>query len=75
LPSATSSCPVSRLSPSTSPLDQLRLLIGNVTNRQTIEQLPRIVRDYNLEEAYRAIVDRAEEAPLIPRIVCSDALL
>jgi hypothetical protein len=56
-------------------LDQLRLLIGNVTNRQTIEQLPRIVRDYNLEEAYRAIVDRAEEAPLIPRIVCSDALL
>ncbi|NIN64772.1 MAG: hypothetical protein GTO63_08735 [Anaerolineae bacterium] len=93
-------------------LDQLRLLIGNVTNRQTIEQLAegtqapriradtaesiqttvelmdqtddaqalvtqllRIVRDYNLEEAHRAIEDRAEEAPLIPRIVCSEALL
>ncbi len=93
-------------------LDQLRLLIGNVTNRQTIEQLAegtqapriradtaesiqttvelmdqtddaqalvtqllRIVRDYNLEEAHRAMEDRAEEAPLIPRIVCSEALL
>jgi hypothetical protein len=47
-------------------LDQLRLLIG---------KLLRIVRDYNLEEAHRAIEDRAEEAPLIPRIVCSEALL
>lgn len=27
------------------------------------------------EEAHRAIEDRAEEAPLIPRIVCSEALL
>jgi hypothetical protein len=47
-------------------LNQLRLLIG---------KLLRIVRDYNLEEAHRAIEDRAEEAPLIPRIVCSEALL
>jgi hypothetical protein len=47
-------------------LDQLRLFIG---------KLLRIVRDYNLEEAHRAIEDRAEEAPLIPRIVCSEALL
>ena len=111
-------------------LDQLRLLIGDVTNRQTIEQpaegyhhlattqravrrermtgaqapriraetaasiqtslelmdqtddaqalvtqLLRIVRDHNLGEAHRAIEDRAEDAPLIPRIVCSEALL
>jgi hypothetical protein len=40
-----------------------------------IAQLPCIVRDYSLEEAHRAIEDRAEEAPLIPRIICSEALL
>jgi hypothetical protein len=40
-----------------------------------VEQLLRIVHDYNLEEAYRAASDRAEEAILIPRIVCSEVLL
>jgi len=41
------------------------------------------VRDYSLEEAHHAIpsaslrtsADRAEEAPLIPRIICSEVLL
>ena len=37
--------------------------------------LLRSVRDDNLEEAHRAIEDRAVEAPLIPRLVCSEALL
>lgn len=40
-----------------------------------VAQLLRIVRDYNLEEAHRALADQATEAPLIPRIVCSEALL
>jgi hypothetical protein len=40
-----------------------------------IDQLLRIVRDYNLEEAHRALADQADEAPLIPRIVCSEALI
>jgi hypothetical protein len=48
---------------------------GHVTGQALVAQLLRIGRDYNLEEAHCAIVDRAEEAPLIPRIVCSEALL
>ena len=48
---------------------------GHVTGQALVAQLLRIVRDYNLEEAHRAMEDRAEEAPLIPRIVCSEALL
>jgi hypothetical protein len=48
---------------------------SKITGQALIEQLLRIVRDYNLEEAHRAIADRAEEAPLIPRIICSEALL
>lgn len=48
---------------------------SSITGQALIAQLLRIVRDYNLEEAHRAIEDRAEEAPLIPRIVCSEALL
>ena len=40
-----------------------------------VVQLLRLVRDYDLEEAYRVASDRAEEAVLIPRIVCSEALL
>jgi hypothetical protein len=48
---------------------------SKIAGQALIEQLLRIVRDYNLEEAHRAIADRAEEAPLIPRIICSEALL
>jgi len=48
---------------------------SRITGLALIEQLLRIVRDYNLEEAHRVIADRAEEAPLIPRIVCSETLL
>jgi hypothetical protein len=48
---------------------------GHITGQALVAQLLRIVRDYNLEEAHRAIEDRAEEAPFIPRIVCSEALL
>ena len=48
---------------------------SNIIGQALVAQLLRIVRDYNLEEAHRAIEDRAEEAPLIPRIVCSEALL
>ncbi|TEU15784.1 MAG: helicase [Anaerolineales bacterium] len=48
---------------------------GHVVGQALVAQLLHIVRDYNLEEAYRVIEDRAEEAPLIPRIVCSEALL
>ncbi|MGA9351814.1 MAG: helicase-related protein [Anaerolineae bacterium] len=48
---------------------------SKITGRALIEQLLRVVRDYNLEEAHHAIADRAEEAPLIPRIICSEALL
>ena len=48
---------------------------SRITGLALIEQLLRIVRDYNLEEAHHIIADRAEEAPLIPRIVCSEALL
>jgi len=48
---------------------------SRIIGQALIEQLLRIVRDYNLEEAHRAIEDRAEEAPLIPRIICSEALL
>ncbi|MCK4472841.1 MAG: hypothetical protein KAW49_13755 [Anaerolineae bacterium] len=40
-----------------------------------VVQLLRFVRDYDLEEACRVASDRAEEAVLIPRIVCSEALL
>ena len=48
---------------------------SKITGQALVGQLLRIVRDYNLEEAHRAIADRAEEAPLIPRIICSEALL
>ena len=48
---------------------------SKITGQALVAQLLRIVRDYNLEEAHRAIADRAEEAVLIPRIVCSEALL
>jgi len=48
---------------------------SQITGQALIEQLLRIVRDYNLEETHRTVVDRAEEAPLIPRIICSEALL
>ena len=48
---------------------------GRITGQALVAQLLRIVRDYNLEEAHRAIADRTDEAPLIPRIVCSEALL
>jgi len=48
---------------------------SRVTGQALIEQLLRIVRDYNLEDAYRTLSDRDEETVLIPRIVCSEALL
>ncbi len=48
---------------------------GKVTDQALVEQLLRIVRDYNLEEAHRAASDRDDKAVLIPRIVCSEALL
>jgi len=51
---------------------------SKITGQALVGQLLRIVRDYNLEEAHRAIADAAsltEEAPLIPRIICSEALL
>ena len=47
---------------------------GKVTGLALVAQLLRVVRDYNLEEAHRAIADRDEETVLIPRIVCSEAL-
>jgi len=46
---------------------------SKITGQALVAQLLRIVRDYNLEEAHRAIADRAEEVVLIPRIVCSEA--
>ena len=48
---------------------------SNITGQALVVQLLRFVRDYDLEETHRAISDRAEEAVLIPRIVCSEALL
>jgi len=48
---------------------------GHITGPAQVAQLLRIVRDYNLEEAYRALADQAADAPLIPRIVCSEALV
>jgi hypothetical protein len=48
---------------------------SKIAGQALIEQLLRLVRDYNLEEAHRAIADQAEEAPLIPRIICSEALM
>ncbi|NIN64753.1 MAG: hypothetical protein GTO63_08640 [Anaerolineae bacterium] len=48
---------------------------SNITGQAPVAQLLRIVHDYNPEEVHRAIADRAEEAPLIPHIVCSEALL
>ncbi|MBC8262855.1 MAG: hypothetical protein H8E47_01860 [Anaerolineales bacterium] len=51
---------------------------SKITGQALIAQLLRIVRDYSLEEAHRAIADAAsltEEAPLIPRIICSEVLL
>jgi superfamily II DNA or RNA helicase len=48
---------------------------GGITGQALVAQLLRIVRDYNLEEAYRALVDRGDEEPLIPRIVCSEVLV
>jgi hypothetical protein len=55
--------------------NQCFLRRGHVTGQALVAQLLRIVRDYNLEEAHRAMEDRAEEAPLIPRIICSEALI
>jgi hypothetical protein len=48
---------------------------SRITGLALIAQPLRVVRDYNLEEAYRALADQAEETPLIPRIVCSEALM
>ena len=48
---------------------------GKVTGQTLVAQLLRFVRDYNLGEAHRAASDRDDEALLIPRIVCSEALL
>jgi hypothetical protein len=48
---------------------------SRVEGQALIEQLLRIVRDYNLEDAHRSASDRDEDAVLIPRIVCSEALL
>jgi len=48
---------------------------GGITGQALVEQLLRVIRDYNLEEAYRAASDRDDQAVLIPRIVCSEALL
>ena len=45
-----------------------------VTGNALVTQLLRIVRDYDLEEAHRAVADRDEAAPLIPRIICSEVL-
>ena len=47
---------------------------SKITGQALVAQLLRIVRDYNLEEAHSTIADQAEEAPLIPRIVCSEVL-
>jgi hypothetical protein len=48
---------------------------SHVTGQALVAQLLRIVRDYDLEEAHRTMADRAEEAPLIPRIICSEVLM
>jgi len=48
---------------------------SKVTGQALVAQLLRIVRDYSLEAAHRAASNRAEETVLIPRIVCSEALL
>ena len=48
---------------------------GKISGQPLVAQLLRIVRDYNLEEAHSAATDQAEDAVLIPRIVCSEALL
>jgi hypothetical protein len=61
--------------PGTGSRNQCLLRRGHVTVQALVAPLLRIVHDHNLEEAHRAIKDRAEEAPLIPPIVCSEALL
>ena len=48
---------------------------NKATGQALVAQLLRIVRDYNLEEAHRVAADQSEEAVLIPRVVCSEALL
>ncbi len=48
---------------------------SRITGQALVVQLLRIVRDFNLEEAHRTIVDRTDEIPLIPRIVCSEVLV
>jgi len=48
---------------------------SRIAGQALVAQLLRIVRDYNLEEAYRALTDQTEVNPLIPRIICSEALL
>jgi hypothetical protein len=48
---------------------------SRVAGQDLIAQLLRVVRDCNLEEAHRALADQVDEAPLIPRIVCSEALI
>ena len=48
---------------------------SRIAGQALVVQLLRIIRDFNLEEAHRTIVDRADETPLIPRIVCSEVLV
>jgi hypothetical protein len=48
---------------------------SRITGQALVAQLLRIVRDFNLEEAYRSIADQADEETLIPRIVCSEVLV
>lgn len=48
---------------------------SRITGQALVVQLLRIVRDFNLEEAHRSIVDRTDDMPLIPRIVCSEVLV
>jgi hypothetical protein len=48
---------------------------GRITGQVLVAQLLRIVRDYNLEDTHRAIADQAAVDPLIPRIICSEALM
>lgn len=48
---------------------------SKVAGKALVAQLLRIVRDFSLEEAHRAMSDQADEAPLIPRIVCSEVVV
>jgi hypothetical protein len=48
---------------------------SRITGEALVAQLLRIAREFNLEEAHRSMSDQADEGPLIPRIVCSEALI